>query len=396
MSERKITVWWEIPCKSAIPVFEGLSEEADMNVTFIAAYDLSERRRKLGWETTFNGNMESRILIDHDWKTQIDDQLADPSQFHIVNGIYQNERIRYLVEQFIENDCCFGVIMEAPSNLDMGWKRLVRNIVAPIITPMRTKKAARHASFILSASGDRQSAFERLGFDRQKIFPFGYFPDFSLVARSGEPATSLKILCIGWLKPYKGQDFLLKAIAELRAHNIPASCIITGFGSSEEALKALHRKLELEELVEFTGVVDNQRLFELFKWSNVLVAPGFEEPWGIRVNEALLSGLPVVVSDGIGASSLVEASGAGEIFKAGSARSLTAAFERYYSRISVENDVFETAKRYRNLIEPRSAGRYVAEVIRYVDQTDKGSAQHHPYPVPAWLDQAVRISHYSH
>lgn len=395
MNKRAIQAWWEIPCKSAIPVFEGLAVESDMNVAFASMYDLSERRRELGWETNFTGAMESEILADDSWQQQIHKKIEEKNRFHVVNGIYQNERIRYLVKRLVDTNSRFGVIMEAPSNLAMGWKRIARGLVAPIVTPLRTRKAARKAKFVLSASGEKQHDFERLGFGPSKIFPFGYFPDFPKLPRRNEPATSLKILCIGWLKPYKGQDYLLNAVAELRARNLPVSCIITGYGSSEAGLRALHKKLNLENEVEFAGVVSNERLVELFEWSNVLVAPGVEEPWGIRINEALLSGLPVVVSDGVGASELVKASGAGEVFQTGSVPSLIEAFERYYARISKSNDVFEATERYRNLIEPTAAGRYLADVIRYVDQEGDGSRSPISRPAPPWLAKQPRNVHAS-
>lgn len=385
MTKRKITVWWEIPCKSAIPVFEGLAEESDMDVSFISVYDLSKARKALGWRVNFNGSMQSHILSDDNWKRQINEGIADKNTFHIVNGFRQNERIKYLVNRLVETERRFGLAMEAPANLAMGWKRVVTSVAGPIVRRLRARKVIRHTRFVLSASGDKQEAFERLGFNSEIVFPFGYFPSFPLMDRNDTPATTLKIICIGFMEPFKGHEYLLRAIAELRTRKIPLTCIITGFGPTEKKLKALHKHFDLDDLVEFAGVVDSKSLAELFKWSNVLAAPGYEEPWGIRINEALLSGLPVVVSDGIGASELVEASGAGEVFKAGSYLSLADAFERYYTRISKNNDIFKAALRYRKRIEPRVAGHYVADVIRYVEPSNLELSVCRP--TPPWLAQ---------
>jgi glycosyltransferase involved in cell wall biosynthesis len=385
MTARKITVWWEIPCKSAIPVFEKLAMEANMDVTFISLYNLSQARKELGWKTELGGSMTSRILSDNAWKGQIDKQLEEKEQLHIVNGFRQNERIRYLAGKLLKNTCDFGLVMEAPANLSMGWKRLFTAIVGPVIRPLRAMRVSRRARFVLSASGNKQREFERLGFKSDKIFPFGYFPDFPFIERDTTPASMLKILCIGWMKPFKGQDYLLRSVAELRSKGIPVACTITGYGPTEQKLRALHKQLDLAEVVEFAGVVNDERLGELFGWSNVLVAPGYEEPWGIRINEALLSGLPVVVSDGIGASELVRASGAGEVFKSGSVSSLTNALERYYDRIAQDISVFDLAKSYRENIKPATAGHYVADVIKYTDVTKAGAVPDTGRPEVPWL-----------
>jgi glycosyltransferase involved in cell wall biosynthesis len=370
-------------------VFRAFAEDLGWDdVAFVSLRAMPARRLKLGWVTPPHGSMPLSVLDDESWRYAVDKQLDTRRGVHIVNGVYHDERVAYVAKRLASDNRSFGVIMEAPSNLDVGLKRIAKTILAPIITPMRTWSVARKASFVLSASGDRQKAFERLGFERDRIFPFGYFPNFPYVERGEASASELRVLCIGYLEPFKGQDCLIQALSLLRARGAPFSCAITGFGSAAEDLHSLRDRLGLQGDVSFEGVVSNERLSELFRWANVLVAPGFEEPWGIRVNEALLSGLPVVVSDGVGARELVDASGAGEVFTARSASSLADAMQRALERLQ-SGDLMETVRRFRPRIEPKSAALYIAQVIDYVEKQSEATSRGvvEPRPSPPWFER---------
>jgi glycosyltransferase involved in cell wall biosynthesis len=369
-----------------IPVFRSLNEDRGRDVLFVSLYDLPARRKKLGWTIPDSGEMPLEILDDKNWKLKAEKYLSERPGLHIVNGIYHNQRIRHVADRLGRGGYRFGVIMEAPANLEMGAKRVLKSLLAPIITPLRTRPMARKAEFVLSASGVRQQAFEDLGFAPDRIFPFGYFPNFPLLERSEESTTPvLRVLCVGYLEPFKGQDCLLKALALLRSRSVPVECVITGFGSAGGTLKMLSTKLGLTDCVEFAGVVDNERLLDLFRWSNVLVAPGLEEPWGIRINEGLLSGLPVVVSDGIGANELIETSGAGLIFRAGSEVSLADSLDALFRRLQDGDGLTRLVHEFRESITPEAAAVYLEKILDYCEGMSRGQSTNTGRPVPPWL-----------
>ncbi|TIR37982.1 MAG: hypothetical protein E5X64_11110, partial [Mesorhizobium sp.] len=125
-----------------IPVFRSLREDYGRDVLFVSMYDLPTRRKKLGWSIPENGKMRLEILDDEGWKVKVEKHLNDRPGIHIVNGIYHNERIRYVALRLTQGGHRFGVIMEAPANLEVGAKRMLKAVLAPIITPMRTRPVA--------------------------------------------------------------------------------------------------------------------------------------------------------------------------------------------------------------------------------------------------------------
>jgi glycosyltransferase involved in cell wall biosynthesis len=53
--------------------------------------------------------------------------------------------------------------------------------------------------------------------------------------------------------------------------------------------------------VRFLGFVNQSRLPDVYRAADILVLPSEYEPFGVVVNEAMLCGRPVIVSDRVGA-----------------------------------------------------------------------------------------------
>jgi len=375
----KIAIWWNIPCKSIVPVARELANIQNTEVTFISQSDLSESRKKLGWELPEFGGANYTILPESGWREDVEKLVLGDYDLHIFNGVYLFPKLRFALDRARKLDIPFGVITEAYHNPYRCSKRVLKSLYTRLITPFRVLPRIKKAKFVLSASGNNIRPFLNLGWRKDQFFPFGYFPEnaglvISKMTRNSRP----NLLCSGLIIKNKGQHLLLQALSALKERHIEFNCTITGFGSEEENIKKLAHDLNIDDCVDFVGVVSDSKLNVLKKKADLLIAPGLEEPWGIRVNESLLAHTPVIVSDKIGASELILTSGAGRVFKSGNVDSLIQVLTEQLA-IDELKKAKKNAKEFSSSITPNAAARYLYDVILYsLQNIDKR-------PYPNWL-----------
>jgi glycosyltransferase involved in cell wall biosynthesis len=108
----------------------------------------------------------------------------------------------------------------------------------------------------------------------------------------------------GRLISQKNIESLICAFSAMRKH--ADTLTIVGDGPLAEDLKSLVVTLEIEDWVTFIGHQSQDELAELYSKCNTLILPSTNEVWGLVVNEALASGLHVVVSKNCGVSEFIK------------------------------------------------------------------------------------------
>jgi len=109
------------------------------------------------------------------------------------------------------------------------------------------------------------------------------------------------IICVARLVPIKNIDFLLRAwkLIEKRRPNYKLGII--GDGPEFGVLNELATNMGLKTIV-FLGAVNNSDIPTYFYNSSAFILPSLSESWGLVVNEAMASGLPLLLSNKINAS----------------------------------------------------------------------------------------------
>ena len=113
------------------------------------------------------------------------------------------------------------------------------------------------------------------------------------------PAEASAALFCAKLQPWKGPSDLLEAFARAKVPN--SYLIFAGDGPERARLEQKAAELGIASRVRFLGFVNQSQLPSVYCAADVLVLPSLFEPFGLVVNEAMLCGLPVVVSDRVGA-----------------------------------------------------------------------------------------------
>lgn len=142
------------------------------------------------------------------------------------------------------------------------------------------------------------------------ISPEGFYIQDRCIFNQSE----IEILCIGNMNGKKGQDILLKAIAELLKRGIKCCRIsFIGEGKYENDYKLLANKLNLDSYVTFYGKDKNVASF--YHKADIMVMSSSSEAFGRATIEAMLSCCLIIGSNSGATPELLDYGNNGFLFE---------------------------------------------------------------------------------
>ena len=114
------------------------------------------------------------------------------------------------------------------------------------------------------------------------------------------------ILYVGRLVYEKGVQHLISAMPKILENYHDSKLIIAGKGGMLDELKGQAEYMGLSNKVYFTGYLNAKQVQKMYKCADVAVFPSTYEPFGIVALEAMLAGVPTVVSDVGGLNEIVD------------------------------------------------------------------------------------------
>jgi len=186
-----------------------------------------------------------------------------------------------------------------------GWRRTVKGTVVPPIVE-------RAAGLLVTGTLARDSMIVRGAHpERVRIFAntidVGAFGDRADRLAAGRPELrhalgagheDVLVLSVARLAREKGLDVLLRAVAAADERRL--MLVVAGDGPERKALSELADELSVRLVL--AGDVDWERIVELYVAADVFALLSEREPWAVVVNEAAACGLPLVLSDRVGAA----------------------------------------------------------------------------------------------
>jgi 1,2-diacylglycerol 3-alpha-glucosyltransferase len=153
-----------------------------------------------------------------------------------------------------------------------------------------------HACFV---SGERA----RIHFDRQLHYPpEKIFTGYSVVDNNhftgiyAEKSLPPQLLCVARFSEEKNLELLIKAFTRSGISKKWILKIVGGGPKKHELLK-----LSKGSPIQLIDWLSYNELPEHYGRASCFVLPSYFEPWGLVVNEAMAAGLPLILSDRIGA-----------------------------------------------------------------------------------------------
>ena len=160
--------------------------------------------------------------------------------------------------------------------------------------------------------GHVQSLFG-LPFDKINVVPNGInITNFNGIERDYEFRRQYAmdnekiILFMGRLVYEKGVQHLISAMPKILRNYHDAKLIVAGKGGMMDELRRQVDSMGLSSKVYFTGYLNSKQVQKMYKCADVAVFPSTYEPFGIVALEAMLAGVPTVVSDVGGLNEIVD------------------------------------------------------------------------------------------
>lgn len=101
------------------------------------------------------------------------------------------------------------------------------------------------------------------------------------------------LLCVGRLEKYKGIQYAIRALPELRDYHL----VVVGSGPYRDRLEDVARTTGVRDRVEFLGYVTDDDLPGLYAGADAYLALSEFEAYGLTVKESLAAGTPCVVRE---------------------------------------------------------------------------------------------------
>lgn len=197
---------------------------------------------------------------------------------------------------------------------------------------------SRYDAFLAIGKANREFYLTN-GIDPTRIFACSYFVDnrrirkgfgnslakrAALRAKWGIPAGKFCFLYVGKLEPKKRILDLLNALQTATRSADDLHLLVVGSGELAEEARRQSDGSRLP--VSYAGFLNQTELPEAYAAGDCLVLPSdYGETWGLVVNEAMVCGLPAIVSDRVGCGpDLIEQGITGAVFPFGEVDALAA------------------------------------------------------------------------
>lgn len=204
-------------------------------------------------------------------------------------------------------------------------KVLMRGFDGCIVPGIRSREYCRRLGMPDQQIYSAPNASDRKYFQRQakRLVPL------RSIIRAETDLSRFTVLVVARLEQrFKDISTLFRALRKLQNNNHHTTLLVAGDGSDQVFYQKLTSDLQLVD-VRFLGTLDHDKLCRYYAASDVLVLPSRSETWGFVLNEAMEFGLPLIVSDAVGAGpDLVKNGGNGFIFPAGDSSTLAKCLNR--------------------------------------------------------------------
>ena len=294
---KKILVLSNFPAPYRVAVFKGISKDCDTDVYF--AYKTDDNRN-IDY-TVSDSELKYTILDSKEANKKFRKDIQNLKKYDMILAYdwYLSYALKVIFKAYILKIPfainCDGAFLSEEMNIKQKIKDLVKSFVV------------RHACLCFASGEYARRYFKYYGAQDDKIIGYNFTsldekniretPPTSQEKQTAKNELELKdyttFISVGQFIYRKGYDILLEAWGDLDKNN---QLVIIGGGRLEQEYYNIIQKKQYKNVV-IEKFKPKETIFKYYTAADVFVLPTREDIWGLVINEAMASGLPIICSN---------------------------------------------------------------------------------------------------
>ncbi len=346
--------------------FRALLRTGKVNLKAIFTNRIPEDRVKLGWQNDLEGFEHEFLDEKHPARDAFSKALKHRRKINIVSGLWAGKVSETVLATLFLSHSRYFIYSEAPDpreRVSPVKQKILTGLGGPVV---------RNATGLLPISHFAYDYFKSYGAAESKLHPFGYFRNSPRTGTETLPPankTTIDVVYVGQLVRRKGLDLLFAAMEPLFTDYGSLNLHLIGSGDMQSELEDWVRVRNLSGRIKFEGTLNPRQVTERISRADMLALPSRWDGWGLVVNEALMAGVPVIVSDMCGAADVVRNGVNGYIFRSEDVPDLRDKLKTFLTGQHPNLLLSEAAAETGMRLAPDNAAYYLLSVLEsgYVD-----------------------------
>lgn len=347
-----------------------------VEVHYVAEEGLSPERRAMGWSEGELPEVTAHVVSTPESVRHLVNEFPQTA-VHITQGVRSNgligEAQRYIAHLRLRQ---FPIMEMVDLRGGGRW-------IKPLVYAMRLVTLSSKIEGLLAIGAKTPGWVRRWSLGTIEAIPFAYFLAGAAGAAGvppNSPVGPYRFIFVGALIERKRVDLVLSALGGLAGEDFEFEFEIVGDGPERAQLER-QAAILLPGRVKFVGTLAMEKAIHRIAMSDCLVLPSDHDGWGAVVSEAQINGVPVVCSDGCGASGTVIASGSGGVFPAGDPDGLRHCLAGMLAVGRLDEEHRGRLTSWAEHLTAKAGAHYLLEIVSGHD--------HHAH-IPPWQRDGIR------
>ena len=369
----KIFIWTRSLEHLYFYTWKSVQSQLSEQITFVLTDPENLVRKNQGWQPIDISKLDVIIMQRKGWLRQSLEILDRyPDAIHVFWGFWSDRRLFPLIIICEFRGMKTVVLNEHYSTSPVGYmkeesfffanaKVLLRPVLygfAALILKIASYRKNPICVFAISPQAYKQ--YIKAGFDPKTLFPFGYFiPAINVLPNAREISLPLRIVFVAALLKRKGLDIAICALQNINQNGIKITLDVYGSGDPKAFIP------DSSDFIKYKGIIPIEQSQSVIAQYDALILPSRHDGWGVVVNESLMQNVPVIISDHVGARSLVDFTGAGFVFKSESVDDLVNCLTKILEKPTILKIMRDNAGSVKNYITPEVGAKYFVDALLY-------------------------------